>query len=113
MVTATLKNYRQSPRKVRLVADLIKGQTVAQAMLSLSTSPQRATDALKKLLESAVANAKENTDLKPETLIVKNIRVDEGITMKRWLPRAFGRATPLRKRNSHIVLELDSNNSKN
>jgi len=109
MVTATLKNYRQSPRKVRLVADLIKGQTVTQAMLSLSTSPQRATDAIKKLLESAVANAKNNAGVSADTLVVKNIRVDEGVTMKRWLPRAFGRATPLRKRTSQVVIELDSN----
>lgn len=112
MVTATLKNYRQSPRKVRLVTDLIKGQTVAQALLSLSTSPQRATGAVKKLLESAVANAKNNAGLNPDTLVVKNVRVDEGITMKRWLPRAFGRATPLRKRNSHIMIELDTQETK-
>ncbi|MDP2650429.1 MAG: 50S ribosomal protein L22 [bacterium] len=102
---AFLKNYRQSPRKVRLVADLVRGKDAEKARTLLSFMDQKAAPALKKLLESALANAREQK--KPtDNLIVKDIRVDSGISFRRWMPRAFGRATPLRKVTSRVTLHL-------
>ncbi len=102
---AFLKNYSQSPRKVRLVADLIRGKDVEKAKALLTFIDKKSAPALKKLLESAVANAK---DLKKDTenLIVKDIRVDQGMELRRWRPRAFGRATPFRRRKSKVTLVL-------
>ncbi|PCI28471.1 50S ribosomal protein L22 [Candidatus Kaiserbacteria bacterium] len=102
---AFLKNYSQSPRKVRLVADLIRGKDIEKAKALLTFIDKKSAPALKKLLESAVANAK---DLKKNTdnLIVKDIRVDSGMSLRRWRPRAFGRATPFRRRKSKVTLVL-------
>jgi len=102
---ATLKNYRQSPRKVRLVTDMIKGKPLAEALTLLTFKVKRAADPVLKLVRSAAANAKEQGE-DPDALIVKNVTVDEGVTMHRFMPRAFGRATPLRKRSSHITVTL-------
>lgn len=110
---AILRNYRQSPRKVRLIADLIRGKEVARAIPVLHTVAKRASLPIRKLLESAVANATNNDGAKPETLIVKEIRVDEGPTMKRIRPRARGAAFPIRKRTSHIMITLGEKESKN
>lgn len=104
---ASLKNYRQSPRKVRLVADLVKGKTVPAALRELSLLPKRAAAPVKKLIESAVANAK-NAGIEADNLVVENATVDEGITLKRFRPRAFGRATMIRKRTSHIDITLSA-----
>jgi len=104
---AYLKNYRQSPRKVRLVADLIKGKPVRRAMLILDTTPKRATTQMKKLLSSAVANAK-NSGQTADTLRVKEVRVDKGLTMHRFLPRAHGRASGIDKHSSNVILELST-----
>jgi large subunit ribosomal protein L22 len=106
MVTASLKNYRQSPRKVRLVADLIRGKSVNHALTTLEHLPKRATDALSALLNSAVANAKNNFSLEKENLFVKEIRVDAGQVLKRRMPRAQGSAFPINKRTSHVRLVL-------
>ena len=103
---AILKSYRQSPRKVRLVADYIRGKNVEAARILLETLPKRASSSMKKLLLSAVANAKNLHGLSQENLYVKEIRVDEGPTMKRHMPRAFGRVAPIRKRTSHISIVL-------
>ena len=103
---ALLKSYRQSPRKVRLVADYIRGKNVEAARILLETLPKRASSSMKKLLLSAVANAKNLHGLSRENLYVKEIRVDEGPTMKRHMPRAFGRVAPIRKRTSHISIVL-------
>jgi len=103
---AFLKNYRQSPRKVRLVADLIRGKKASDALMTLSFVRKRGVAPLKKLLESAIANAKENDKLDKKDLFVKEIRVDKGITLKRFIPRAFGRATPINKRTSRINIVL-------
>lgn len=108
MVTAELNKYRQSPRKVRLVADAIRGKKVSEALDILTFGTQKAASAIKKLLESAVANAKHNEGLLQEDLFVKEIRVDEGFTMKRWRPRAHGRAFTIRKRTSRIQIGLES-----
>lgn len=102
---ATLKNYRQSPRKVRLVADMIKGKSLSEALTLLQFKVKRAADPIHKLLRSAIANAEkegEHTD----ALIVKNITVDEGVTLHRVMPRAMGRASAIRKRSSHITVTL-------
>ena len=102
---AFLKNYRQSPRKVRLVADLIKGKAVPRALIELSYLSKRSSHQLQKLLKSAVANAKKD-GLTAEDLIVKKLTVDKGIVMKRMMPRARGSGAQILKRMSHITLEL-------
>lgn len=105
--TAQLKNYRQSPRKVRLVADLIRGKNVEHALALLATLPKRASDPMAGLLRSAVANAK--TD--PATLFISKIEVNGGIVFKRSMPRAKGRAALIRKKTSHISLRLSPRKS--
>lgn len=102
---ATLSNYSQSPRKVRLVTDLVKGKPVSEALTVLEFEMKRASDPIAKLLKSAVANAEKKGE-DPKSLVVKNITVDKGIVLKRFLPRAFGRATPIRRRRSHVTVEL-------
>jgi len=103
---AYLKNYRQSPRKVRLVADLVKGKGITQAKTQLRFTDKRASGVVSKLLSSAISNAKENNSLSEENLFIKNIRVDEGPILKRMRPRARGSAFLIRKRTSSITLEL-------
>ena len=98
---------RISPTKVRIVADLIKKKNVNEALGLLSFMPQKASFILKKLLNSAIANAKQNKYIDIDSLYVKNIMVDAGPTLKRFLPRAMGRATKIRKRMSHITMVLD------
>lgn len=105
MVTASLTNYRQSPRKVRLVATLIKGKSVAAAMDMLGVTTKRASDPIAKLLASAVANAK-NLNIPLEGLFVKECRVDLGLTMKRNMPGARGTGFPIKKKTSHVLLVL-------
>ena len=102
---AKLTNYRQSPRKVRLVTDLVKGKNVEEAITMLRFNLKRASEPLLKLLRSAAANAEKQGE-NPTSLIVKNITVDAGVTMHRSMPRAFGRATPIRKRSSHVTVTL-------
>jgi len=102
---AFLKNYRQSPRKVRLVASLIKGKSVAQAIAELDFLAKRSGLPIKKLLLSAVANAK-NMGIESENLFIKELRVDKGIVMKRMMPAAMGTGHRINKRTSHINLLL-------
>lgn len=102
---ASLSSYNQTPRKVRLVTDLVKGKKIADALAALSFLPKRASDPIKKLIESAVANAKQKGE-NAENLIVKNITVNSaGMTVK-FMPRAFGRAAPIRHRKSQVHVEL-------
>ncbi len=103
---ATLRFLRMAPRKVRLVADQVRGQPVEEALKALRFSPRAASRPLKKLIESAVANAENNHGLDIDTLWVREIRVDEGPTLKRWRPRAQGRAFPVMKRTSHVSVVL-------
>jgi len=104
---AFLKNYIQSPRKVRLVAELIKGKRVAEALLLLDTLPKRASLPLKKLVDSAVSNASSNNSLiDPKDLFVENITVNKGIVLKRIMPRARGSASRINKRTSHVFITL-------
>ena len=108
---ASLKNYRQAPRKVRLIANLIKGKGVAHAELELKHLAKRGALPLEKLLASAVANAKMGgADV--ENLIVLDVRVDKGLVMKRMMPRAFGRGAPIHKKTSHVLLTLSEKNAK-
>ncbi len=104
---AILNNYRQSPRKMRLVADAVKGKTVAQARVLLSLMPKIATVPLRKLLESATSNAKENQKVtNAESLVIKDFRVDQGVVLKRSMPRAHGSAYQILKRTSKVTLVL-------
>lgn len=104
---ASLTNYRQSPRKVRTVANSVKGKKVAEALAHLSFLPKRAAGPLQKLILSAVSNAKQGTSFEKENLFIKEFRVDKGVVMKRQTPRAFGRASRINKRSSHVLIVLD------
>ena len=102
---AFLKNYRQSPRKVRLVASLVKGKGVAAALAELEFLPKRASLPIRKLLLSAVGNAK-NMGIEMDTLFIKELRVDKGIVMKRMMPAAMGSGHRINKRTSHLNILL-------
>ncbi len=103
---AKLSNLRMAPRKVRLVVDSVRGLEVAKARKILSSSKKHAARPVLKLIESAVANAKHNHKAKEASLVISTAFVDEGKTLHRWMPRAMGRATPLRMRASHITVIL-------
>ncbi len=105
-VKSSLKHLKVSPRKTRLVCSLIRGLKVSEAIDQLKFSNKRVARSILKLLNSAVANAVNNYDLDKDNLIIKEIKVDEGKTLKRWMPRAYGRATVIRKRMSHVSLLL-------
>ncbi len=104
---ATLKYLRMAPRKVRLVADLVRGRPVEEAIRILRFTHRRASLPVRKVIESAVANAENNHGLDIDQLWVREIRVDEGPTLKRWRPRAQGRAFPIMKRTSHVSVVLE------
>ena len=103
---ASLKSVRISPRKVRLVADLVRGKNVVHALGILDNLPKRSSPVVKNLLKSAIANAEQAnaTGFDVDSLKVKVIYVDPGPTLKRYRPRAMGRASPRRKRTSKITL---------
>ncbi|HBU07168.1 MAG TPA: 50S ribosomal protein L22 [Candidatus Magasanikbacteria bacterium] len=113
-VTAKLRHLRMSPRKVRLLIGLIRGLKVDEAVSQLENNQKHASRPVLKLLLSAVANARENNNLKEETLVVKTAFVDEAPALHRWMPRAMGSASPLKKRGSHVtvVLEGEANEGK-
>jgi len=104
---ALLKNYRQAPRKVRLIANAVRGKKVDNAITMLDFLPKKAAMPMKKLILSAVANAKENNGLERGSLTVKNMLVDEGFVFKRYQPRARGRASQIRKKTSHVSIILE------
>lgn len=104
---AVAKYMRISPRKVRIVAKNIKGLSVEKALAQLRYTPKKAAVILLKVLNSALANAEQKSEIDVDTLYVKNVFVDEGPTAKRWRPRAMGRATRIRKRTSHVTVILD------
>jgi large subunit ribosomal protein L22 len=106
-IIARARMIRISPRKVRLIGDLIKKKNINDASGLLTYMPQKASGILKKLLDSAIANAKQKKYVDIDNLFVKNVIVDGGPMMKRFLPRAMGRATKVRKRMSHITMVLD------
>lgn len=106
-VTAYLSRLRMSPQKVRLVANLVQGLGVAEADAQLRHFSKAAALPVRKLIASAVANAVHNFALDRSNLIVRQVRVDQGPTLKRFNSRAFGRATTIRKRTSHVTVLLD------
>jgi large subunit ribosomal protein L22 len=108
---AYLKNYRQSPRKVRLVAGLIRGKDVTQALAQLDFLAKRGSLPMKQLLLSAIANAKQ-IGAEKENLFIKEVRVDKGVIMKRMMPAAMGTGHRINKRTSHIILVLAEKVSK-
>jgi large subunit ribosomal protein L22 len=104
---AVLKNVRIAPRKVRLVVNLVKGKQVQYAMDLLKLTNKRAAPVVCKLIQSAVANATNGSTVDVDRLIVSEGFVDGGSSLKRWLPRAQGRATGIQKRTSHITIKLE------
>ena len=106
MITASIKNHRISPRKVRLVANMIRGKGIAQAQIILSGADKKAKHPISALLDSAVANASHNHKIDSASLFVKEIRVDQGFVLKRSQPMARGSAFPIKKRTSHISVVL-------
>lgn len=105
-VKASLKHLRISPRKARLVAGLVRGMTAVKAVDQLKFLNKKSAHPILKLLNSAISSAVNNYDLDKNNLIIKEIRVEDGKTLKRWMPRAHGRATVIRKRMSHIYIIL-------
>ncbi len=104
---AKLRNLRIAPRKVRLVADLIRGKQVEEALNILQFTQKRSCRPLAKLVKSAVANADQKGGVDLDNLYIGTCLVDGGPVMKRFMPRAQGRATPLLKRTSHVTLQLE------
>jgi large subunit ribosomal protein L22 len=104
---AVLKNIRISPQKARLVADMIRGKQVDNALNTLKFTPKKGARIIRKVVESAVANASQNEAIDVDTLFVKKIFINGGPTLKRIRPRAMGRASRILKRSSHITVVLD------
>lgn len=107
-VSAKLSHLRMSPRKVRLVADLVRGLDAKEAETQLKFLTKRGAEPVLKLLNSAVANAQHNFDIEKDNLFISEIQVNQGPTLKRWRARAMGRAAPVMKRTSHINLVLET-----
>lgn len=104
--SATAKYQRVSARKLRLVADMVRGRKLAEARSILAFSPRAGAKIVDKTIASAVANAENNHDLSSDELFVRSIYVNEGPTLKRFQPRAMGRAFRIRKRSCHLTVEL-------
>jgi len=104
---AVLRNVRISPQKARLVADLVRGKDVESAINTLRFMPKKGAQIIRKVVESALANASQNESIDIDTLYIKKITVDGGPMLKRIRPRAMGRATRILKRTSHITVVLD------
>lgn len=105
-IKAKAKYIRISSRKVRLVANIIRGMKVGDALDQLKFINKKAIIPIVKLINSGIANAEHNYELDKDNLLISEIRIDEGPTLHRWMPRAHGRATPIRKRSSNISLVL-------
>jgi ribosomal protein L22 len=106
VVRASAKYVRVAPRKARLIADQVRGMHIEQARALLQFSPRGAAEDIHKLINSAAANAENNHDLVGDEMRITTITVDEGPTLRRFRPRALGRATPINKRTSHITVAL-------
>jgi len=106
MTTARLRYLRIAPRKMRVLADMVRGKPVVQAIEELRFTQRSGARPLFKLLVSAVANAEQAGDADLDRLYVERITVDQGPTLKRWRPRAMGRATRIEKKTSHVIVEL-------
>ena len=108
MARAQARFVRVTPQKARRVIDLIRGMSATDAQALLRFAPQAASEPIGKVLDSAIANASNNYNLDPRTLVVSQAFVDEGPTMKRFRPRAQGRASQILKRTSHITVVVES-----
>lgn len=106
-VKAKLKNIRISPRKVRISADIIRGCNIEEAIFRLDNTVKKSNEPIKKMLLGAVANAENNFNLDKSSLVITDIQVGEGMTLKRWMPRAYGRASAILKRSSHVYITLE------
>ena len=106
-VRSSTRQVRIAPRKARLVADLIRGKQVEAALMALRFSQKKAARIFTKTLQSAIANATDTQNVDPDTLYVKQATVNGGATLRRFTPRAHGRATPIRKRTSHFTVVVD------
>ncbi|MFO7461602.1 MAG: 50S ribosomal protein L22 [Desulfatiglandales bacterium] len=104
---AVARYVRISPQKAGLIMDEVRGKRVEEALRVLSFSPKKGAQLLKKLIDSAVANAGANKEIDVDTLFIKRLYADQGPVMKRFRPRAMGRATRIRKRTSHLTVILD------
>ena len=104
---AAARFIRISPQKIRLVMDQIRGKNVGEALNVLSFAPLKGANILKKLVKSAVANSEQKSKVDVDSLYIKRIYADEGPILRRWRPRAHGRATRIRKRTSHLTVVLD------
>jgi large subunit ribosomal protein L22 len=104
---AVSRHLRIAPRKARGVVDLIRGKNVGQALMILDFLPRKGARLVAKTLKSVIANAESQQRVDVDRLYVRRITIDGGATLKRFLPRAHGRATPIRKRTSHITIVVD------
>jgi len=104
---AILKYARVTPRKMRRVTNLMKGRRAGDALINLRLMPHSAAKTLSKVLKSAMANAEQKKVADPESMMISNILIGQGPTMKRMMPRAMGRADVIKKRSSHITLMLE------
>jgi large subunit ribosomal protein L22 len=107
MARAVLRRFRESPRKVRMVADMIRGRSVDDAMSILRLQQRKAAKMLSKVLGSAIANATENEKADVEKLVVSKVSIDGGPVTKKWMPRSMGRANRILSRTSHVTVEVD------
>jgi large subunit ribosomal protein L22 len=111
-VRATARYVRVAPRKARLVANMVRGKSAGYAQGILAHCPKTAAEPMEKLLRSALANLMNKDEARGidvNSAVIKEIKVDEGPTLKRWLPRAMGRATKIRKRTSHFTIVIQAN----
>ena len=104
---AVARYLRVSPQKARLVADVVRGKPVGEALQILDAIPKKGARLMKKVVESALANADQNPNIDVDILYVKKVAVDQGPQLKRWRPRAMGRAYGIRHRLAHITIVLD------
>ena len=107
MAEALLRSFRESPRRVRMVAQMIRGKKVEEALAVLRFQPRKAARMLTKVLNSAVANAEANEDADADKLIVTRVDVDGGPVQKRWMQRSMGRANRMTRRTSHVKVVVD------
>ena len=108
MAKAVLRKFRQSPRKVRMVADMIRGRRVEDALSILRFQQRKAAQMLSKVLTSAIANATENEKEDDDRLVVSKVAIDPGPVEKRWLARSMGRANRLNRRTSHVTIVVEA-----
>ncbi len=101
---AVVRHVRMSPRKMRVVANLVRGKRVGEAMALLKLMPKKGAVVIRKLLISAVANAEQQGDIDADSLLVRDCNVDNGPILKRWMPRSMGRANRIQHRTSHVTV---------